>query len=69
MHRPGPNTGFSRSTHRPVFRTLEVTTDMDQPTPSLKDFGNVCSSENMANGEILVPFETIPPVKLQLFFN
>lgn len=46
--------------------TLEVTTDMDQPTPSLRDSGNVCSPKNMANEENLTSSETIIVFQLEL---
>lgn len=41
-----------------------MTIDMEQPTPSLRDSGNICSPENMANGKILIPFKNYPPSKI-----
>lgn len=46
--------------------TLEVTTDMDQPTPSPRDSGNVCSPKNMAKEENLTSSETIIVFQLEL---
>lgn len=55
--------GFYRIT------TLQVPRETDQPTPSQRDFGNTRSLQNVPNVAILIPFETILPVKLWSFFS